>query len=193
MHRLLSFLPLLLVGCGDCQEVHLTPEERAWFADYRPGATLTFRSNRGGSATFTVLPRQEWYENTNCNKLESGPYQPIFSQLVLRPAVSYSAQFRDFVLNIRKTNPERAGLLTFSAAGLDGTTDALLGKPTATLRQQACTLSSGQSYPAAYVFRQGQNATAYGNSRVRAFYWDKAAGLIRYELADGEIFDLAPR
>ncbi|RAK70618.1 hypothetical protein [Hymenobacter edaphi] len=193
MKKLLSFLPLLLTGCGDCEDVHLTPEERAWFADYQQGTTLTFRSNRGATNTLTVQPRQEWYENKPCNKLESGPYHFIFSQVVLRPASAYDEKHRDFVLNIRKTHPERPGLLTFSAAGLDGTTDALPGKPTATLQQQVCTLSSGKTYPAAYVFRQGQNATNYGNGRMQAFYWDKTDGLIRYELADGEIFDLAAR
>ncbi|WP_171025701.1 hypothetical protein [Hymenobacter jeollabukensis] len=37
-------------------------------------------------------------------------------------------------------------------------------------------LLTGQSPPAAYVFRQGQKATNYGNGRGRTFYWAKPTG-----------------
>jgi len=192
MKKLLSFLPLLLTGCGTCEEVSLSPEERALFAGYQEGTRLTFRSNRGHSNSFTVLPRQEWHENTRCNTPEAGRYQPIFTQLVLRPATPYDDKHRDFVVNMRKSNPQRPGQLAFSFAGLDCTTASQPGEPTAKLVLQPCTLTTtGQAYPAAYVFRQGQNATNYGNGQLRAFYWDKQAGLIRYELADGEIFERA--
>ncbi|PJJ59861.1 hypothetical protein [Hymenobacter chitinivorans] len=192
MKTLLSVFSFLLGGCGTCQEVTLSAEERAWFATYTEGTRLTFRSNQGRTATATVLPRQEWHENTNCNKLEAGPYQPIFSQLVLRPALPYDAQHRDFVVNIRKHKPGRAGWLTLNVAGLEGDSAALAGGPLARLVRQSCTLSTtGKTYPAAYVFRQGQNATQRGTGPVRAFFWDKHDGLIRYELAGGEIFELA--
>ncbi|UOQ50887.1 hypothetical protein [Hymenobacter cellulosivorans] len=194
MKTLLPIFSLLLGGCGTCQEVTLSADERAWFANYTEGSRLTFRSNQGRTATATVLPRQEWHENTNCNKLEAGSYQPIFSQLVLRPAAPYDAQHRDFVVNIRKHNPKRAGWLTLNLAGLECATAARSGVPLAQLVRQACTLSTtGKTYPAAYVFRLGQNATQRGTGPVRAFYWDKQDGLIRYELAGGEIFELTAR
>jgi hypothetical protein len=61
--------------------------------------------------------------------------------------------------------------------------------PTDVLIQEPCVLSTGKTYPAAYVFRDGQNAKNYGMSRLKAFHWDKQAGLVRYELADGEVFE----
>ncbi|KAA9339317.1 hypothetical protein F0P96_01440 [Hymenobacter busanensis] len=190
MKKLLGSLALLLGGCGPCQEVALLPDERAWFASYQEGHTVRFRSNRGATNVLTVLPRQEWHENTNCNIPEAGRYQPIFSQLVLRPTAAYDTQRGNFVVNLRKNNPDRPALLTFNLSGLDCTTAATMGQPTTKLQQQPCTLATtGKAYPTAYVFRHGQNATNYGNGRVQAVYWDKQDGLIRYELADGETFD----
>lgn len=192
MKKLLSFLPFLLTGCGACEEVSLPAEERAWFAPYpRAGETITFRSNRGRTVTAVVQPPKEWHTNQDCNKLESGNYQPIFVQLTLVPTEKYNDSNLSFSVNIRKHNPEKPGFLTFDMAGLQCGTSTQPGTPTAKLMPQPVTLSNGASYPAAYVFRNGQNCTSYSNARLQAFYWDKQAGLIRYELTDGEVFDLA--
>ncbi|MFD1466704.1 hypothetical protein ACFQ48_00595 [Hymenobacter caeli] len=193
MRKFLSLLFPLLAGCT-CQEVVLTPDERAWLAAYAPGAVVAFRSNRGATNTLTVQPRQEWHENTDCNYLEAGPYQPIFSQIVLRLGTQYDDKNRDLVVNLHKITPKIPGDLKFYLAGLECTTPAQLGAPGAKLARQACTLATtGKTYPDAYVFRNGSNGTNRGNQRMQAFYWDKQDGLIRYELADGEVFDRAPR
>ncbi|MCB2407920.1 hypothetical protein [Hymenobacter lucidus] len=192
MKKLLSFLPLLLAGCGPCQEIILSPPERAWLAAYQPGEKITFRSNRGRTNTLTMLPPKEWHENTDCNRLESGNYQPIFSQIILQSATVYNARNPYFLVTMRKNNPDRPGYLTFSMAGVECGTAAEEGQPTSKLQQRSCTLTTtGQVYPRAYFFQDGQNATHYGTGPVRAFYWDRQAGLIRYDLADGETFELA--
>ena len=194
MKKLLLFLPPLLTSCGSCEEVLLTPEERAWFTVYQKASTVTFRSNRGHTVTAVVQPLKEWHQNTDCNQLESGKYQPIFTQLGLIPAEKYNDSNPSFTVNIRKHNPEKPGYMTFDMAGLQCGTASKAGVPTATWQQQACTLSTtGKTYPAAYAFRRDQNCTSYSNARLQAFYWDKQDGLIRYELTDGEIFELAAR
>lgn len=194
MKKLLSALALLLTGCVTCQQIALLPEERAWLGSYTEGQRVVFRSNRGTTATATVLKPQEWHTNTDCNWMESGKFQPIFSQIVLRPSSVYNDKNRDFVVNLRKNNPERPADVSFSVAGLECLSAAKEGQITSKLQQQACTLSTtGKTYLAAYVFRQGRNATIYGGGQLQAFFWDKQDGLIRYELTTGEVFELVSR
>lgn len=197
MKKRLSLAALLTLaltaGCGSCEQVRLTPEERAWFPAHAEGEQLFFRSNRGGTNTLTAMKQREWYENTDCNKLESGSYQPINVSFSLQSATEYDAKLPHFNVAINKTRPERPGRLTFSISGLEYPLPSLKPGPTAVLVQEPCRLTTGKYYPAAYVFRDGQNAMNYGLGHLRAFHWDKQDGLIRYELADGEVFERTAR
>jgi hypothetical protein len=190
MKKLLSVLSLLTAGCGTCEQVRLTPGERAWFPAHPKGTPIAFRSNRGDSNTMTFLEQREWFSNTDCNKLESGSYQPIHVQFGLESATRYDDKLPHFSISVDKIRPDVPARLQFSIAGLEYPLPSgrKIG-PTDVLVQEPCTLSSGKTYPAAYVFRDGQNAMNYGTGRMKVFHWDKQAGLIRYELADGEVFE----
>jgi hypothetical protein len=190
MNKVLSLLALLAAGCGTCEPVQLTPEERAWFPAHPKGTTISFRSNRGNSNNMTLLEQREWLGNTDCNKLEEGNYQPIHVQYGLESATRYDPKRPYFSIVADKIRPDVPARLQLSIAGLDyplpagqkiGPTDVLVPEP--------CRLSTGKNYPAAYVFRDGQNAKNYGTGRMKSFHWDKQAGLVRYELADGEVFE----
>lgn len=194
MLKLLSFLSPLLAaatGCGKCVPVNLTPDERAWVSVYRPGQQVRFRSNRGTTNTMTVQPLKEWHDNQDCNMLESGRFQPIRSTLYLTSATSYgSGQSASFSLYLYKTNPDRPAQFNWDFAGLilKGS-DLKTGKPYYSVSQPV-TLTNGRSFPNAQLLRDGQNAMATRGSQLRAAYWDQRAGLLRYELANGEVFDL---
>ena len=190
MKKLLSFLSLLTAGCGPCEQVQLTPDERAWFPGHPKGTPIAFRSNRGHANTMTLTEQREWFNNTDCNKLESGAYQPIHIQFGLESATLYDPKLPHFSIVADKTKPDVPARLQFSISGLEYPLPSgqKIG-PTDVLIQEPCVLSSGKTYPAAYVFRDGQNARNYGTGRLKAFHWDKQAGLIRYELADGEVFE----
>ena len=196
MNKLLPLLSLLAAGCGDCEPVSLTADERAWVSAYQPGQRLTFQSNRGATNVFTVLPLKEWHDNQNCNQLEAGKYQPIRSTLALTSATDYGGTGgAGFSLLAYKTKPTYPAQLTFTLGGLlcqatdpPGSANPKLVKLTA----QAVTLAGGRSYPEAQLIRSGEHGTIYmGTSEMRAAWWDRQAGLLRYELASGEVFDLA--
>jgi hypothetical protein len=196
MPKLLSLLsPLLaLAGCGDCIPVDLTPGERAWVSAYQPGQRVTFRSNRGATNVLTMQPLKEWHDNQDCNKLESGKYQPIRTTLVLTSAAAYGDDSPSFSLLAYKTSPDHPAQLTFTLAGLLCQATDPPGSPNpklVKLQPQAITLPGGRSYPAAQLMRSGQRGTIHlGISQLRAAWWDQQAGLLRYELASGEVFDL---
>ena len=194
MHKLLFYLAPLLAAtaaCGDCEPVSLTPDERAWVGAYRPGQQVTFRSNRGATNVFTVLPLKEWHTNQDCNVIESGRYQPIQVTLSLQSATTYGApEQTSFSLMVEKTTPKRVATLAFSLAGLIGDKSDMPGGKVFKLVPAPVTLASGRSFPSAYAIRNGQNAIYLRGSQLRAAYWDQRAGLVRYELASGEVFDL---
>lgn len=195
MHKLLSFLaaPLLAsAGCGDCKPVEPTADERAWVDVYRPGQQLTFRSNRGATNVLTMQPLKQMRSNQDCNKLESGYYQPLRLTLILQSATNYGGPDNpSFTLQLDKTSPERPATLLFNLAGLLGENSDVPGGKVFKLVPAPVTLSNGRSFPAAYAIRNGQNAIYLRGSQLRAAYWDRQAGLLRYELASGEVFDLA--
>jgi hypothetical protein len=198
MTKLLSFLSslLALAGCGDCIPITLTPDERAWASAYQPGQRLTFRSNRGATNVLTMQPLREWHDNENCNWLESGNYQPIRSTLILTSTTAYGSSNPSFSVLAYKTSPDHPAQLTFDLAGLLCQATDPPGGPNPRLIKlapQALTLPGGRSYPAAQLIRSGEHGTIHlGNSQIRAAWWDQRAGLLRYELASGEVFDLAP-
>jgi hypothetical protein len=197
MPKLLSILsPLLaLAGCGNCVPIDLTPDERAWVSAYQPGQRLTFRSNRGATNVLTMQPLKEWHDNENCNWLESGNYQPIRSTLILTSAAAYGSSNPSFSVLAYKTSPDHPVQLTFDLAGLLCQATDPPGGPNprlVKLTPATITLSGGRSYPAAQLLRSGQLGTIHlGSSQMRAAWWDQHAGLLRYELASGEVFDLA--
>ena len=51
-------------------------------------------------------------------------------------------------------------------------------------------ITTNENYPSAYYFENGVNANGYGTNSPKSFYWDKRAGLIKYETHDGEVFEL---
>ncbi|RTQ49239.1 hypothetical protein EJV47_13925 [Hymenobacter gummosus] len=195
MRKLLAFLSPLLAaatGCGDCTPVEPTADERAWVGAYQPGQQLTFRSNRGATNVLTMEAIKEMRSNQDCNKLESGPYQPLRLTLILSSATNYGGeQGPSFTLQLDKTTPEREATLLFNLAGLLGNKSDVPGGKVFTLLPAPVTLAGGRSYPNAYAIRNGQNAIYLRGSQLRAAYWDQRAGLLRYELETGEVFDLA--
>jgi hypothetical protein len=194
MKKLFPLLALLATGCGDCVPIALTPDERAWVSAYQPGQRLTFRSDRGAINVLTVQPFKEWHDNQPCNRLESGSYQPIRSTLILHSAADYGSKDPSFSVLAYKTDPDRPVQLTFDLAGLLCQATDPPGVPNPRLIKltpQALALPGGRSYPAAQLIRSGEHGTIHlGNSQVRAAWWDQRAGLLRYELASGEVFSL---
>lgn len=193
MRQSLALLaPLVAIaGCGDCVPVALLPEERAWVRAYQPGQQVTFHSNRGATNVLAAQPLKEWYSNQNCNKLESGRYQPIRSTLVLASATNYGGtDHPSFSLILEKTSPDQPATLLFNLAGLLADKSDVPGGPVFKLVPAAVTLAGGASFPSAYAMRNGENAIYLRGSLLRTVYWDQKAGLIRYELVSGEIFDL---
>jgi hypothetical protein len=114
---------------------------------------------------------------------------------VLTSATAYSSGSPSFSLLAYKTYPDHPAQLTFTLADLLCQATDPPGSPNlrlVKLTPEAITLASGHRYPAAQLMRSGQRGTIYmGNSQLQAAWWDRRASLLRYELASGEVFDLA--
>ena len=186
-------LGLLASACRPCTKLPLSADDRVWTAAYpRVGEVVTFRSNLGHLATYRVAERVDTYNNLDCNWLEVGPDQPAHFHVMLRPAAFPQGGTHDLTLYLVKWGAQQPAQLDFRLASLEAYFHEKDDHHHFRLQPRACTLASGQRFPQAYYFEAGHNALAYGNADFRAYYWDPQAGLLRYELPSGEVFDLVP-
>jgi hypothetical protein len=193
MRKLLSLLGLLVSACSPCTKLPLSAEDRVWVAAYpRVGQEVTFRSDQGHVATYTVADRVETYNNQDCNWLEVGADQPAHFHVTLRPTAFPQGGAHDLTLYVVKWSAQQPAQLDFRLAGLEAYFHERDDHHHFRLQPRPCTLASGQRFPQAYYFEAGRNAIGYGAAQLRACYWDPQAGLLRYELPSGEVFDLVP-
>ena len=191
MKKLLSLFSLLASACSPCYKLPLSADDRNWVAAYpRVGQVLTFRSNQGHTTTFTVAELVDTYNNRDCNWLEIGLRQPAHLHVTLRPAAFPRGGRYDLTLYLVKWSRRQPANLDFRMAGLEAYFYEEHVRHDYQLQARPCTLASGRHYPHAYYFEAGRNAVDYGVAQMRAFYWDHQAGLVRYELPDGEVFEL---
>ncbi|MFD1874890.1 hypothetical protein [Hymenobacter bucti] len=193
MKKLLPLLVLLASACNPCTKLPLSADDRAWTGAYpRVGQEIAFRSDRGHAATYRVAERVDTYNNLDCNWLEIGSDQPAHFHLTLRLTAFPQGGARDLTLYVVKWSAQQPAQLDFRMAGLEAYFHERDDHHHFRLLPRACTLASGQRFPQAYYFEAGRNAIAYGAPPLRAWYWDPQAGLLRYELIDGEVFELVP-
>jgi hypothetical protein len=191
MRKLLSLISFLASACSPCTKLPFSAEDRTWVTAYpQVGQKLTFRSNRGNAATFTVVELVDTYNNLDCNRLALGPNQPAHFHVTLRPVAFPEGGRSDLTLYVLKWSGQQPAKLDFRMAGLEAYFHEEYDEHHFQLLTRPCTLASGRHYPQAYYFEAGRNAIDYGVAQLRAFYWDKQDGLVRYELPDGEVFEL---
>ena len=193
MKKLLSVFALLASACHPCTKLPLSAADRAWVAAYpRVGQAVTFRSNLGNTATYTVAERVDTYNNLDRNWLETGGDQPAHFHVTLRPTAFPQGGAHDLTLYVVKWSAPKPAQLDFRLASLEAYFNERNDQHHFRLQPRPCTLASGQHYPQAYYIAEGRNAIAYGTTDFRACYWDPRVGLLRYELPGGEVFDLVP-
>ncbi|GAB3637362.1 hypothetical protein GCM10027422_29520 [Hymenobacter arcticus] len=189
----IPLLALLASACSPCTKLPLSAADRVWTAAYpRVGQEVAFRSNLGNTATYTVAERVDTYNNLDCNWLEIGSDQPAHFHVTLRPTAFPQGGAHDLTLYVLKWSAQQPAQLDFRLASLEAYFHEKDDHHHFRLRPRPCTLASGQHYPQAYYMEEGRNAIAYGTTDFRACYWDSQAGLVRYELPSGEVFDLVP-
>ncbi|MDY0904536.1 hypothetical protein SOM16_06330 [Pedobacter sp. CFBP9032] len=164
----------------------MTLEEKAWLNPYRKGDTLVFESNLKNIDTILVTEKTHFYTNENCNWIEIGTTQDEGINMTLIPKTCHNKFYCEGEISIIKSpNSETAPF--FRIFGLEhstaSTSDSLI-------ESEISLSTNGKNYKHAYVVESGVNANNYGNNYLKSFHWDKNEGLIRYEGADGEVFEL---
>jgi hypothetical protein len=183
---ILSFLLLVLMGSCNCVETHLSKEEREWFSAYEKGQTIIFKSNRGNLDTIVVVEKVETYGNKECNWFEIGTIQNNMIDIVFKSKNCRNESDCEGNISISKDKPNEKRLPFFRIFGLEYAPATQNNE----LRTENIKLTNGKAYESAYYFEDQINADSYGGNYLKSFYWDKKDGLIRYDLIDGEIFEL---
>ena len=191
MKKLLSLFGLLASACSPCTQLPLSAADQAWVAAYpRVGQELTFRSNQGHLATYRVAERVDTYNNLDCNWLAVGWEQPAHFHVTLRPTASPQGGAHDLTVYLVKWSARQPAQLDFRMAGLEAYFHEPDDHHHFRLQPRSCTLATGRRFLQAYYMDAGRNALAYGAAQWQSFYWDPQAGLLRYELTSGEVFEL---
>jgi hypothetical protein len=182
---ILIFIALMLNSCT-CKQVNLTENEKQWLDPYEKGDLLVFKSNLGNIDTIVVTKKVNFYTNENCEWFTIGDTQNQGINIDLKPKKCHNKSYCEGEISIIKSTVEKDTAPFFRIFGLE------FSKNTSHLIKREIILSTnGKVYNSAYLFQEGLNADNYGNNYMKSFIWDKKDGLIRYESADGEIFEIA--
>lgn len=183
---LLIALQIILNSCN-CVETQLTKEEKEWFSVYKKGQAIIFKSNYGNLDTIVVTEKSEFHGNKDCNWLEVGTIQNHMMHMVFKSKDCRNKSDCEGRIEISKDKMDEKSFPFFRIFGLEYAPASQKN----TLKQRSIKLTTtNKIFSASYYFEDKVNANSYGSNYLKSFYWDKNAGLIRYEKNDGEIFEL---
>jgi len=183
---LLLLLVIFFYSCN-CVETHLTVDEKSWFSVYEKGQKIIFKSNRGNIDTIEVAEKIETHGNKDCNWIEMGRIQEHIMYIELKTKVCHNYSYCDAEISISKDSEDKNAFPSFRIFGL------YFSKLYQKIEPQIVSVklvNSNKIYSSTYHFESGVNADGYGIDCPKSFYWDKNEGLIKYELNDGEVFEL---
>ena len=187
MKFIIYFLSILLFS-SCCKKVELSENEKEWVHPYLKGDTIYFQSNKGNIDTIVVIDKTEYYTNSKCNWFELGNIQNQGINIELKPSICRNEAYCEGIISIVKDETEETSLPFFRIFGLEYSTSSISTK---LIIENVKLSSTNKTYNSCYLFQSKMNANDYGDVFLKSFYWNKKAGLIKYESISGEIFELA--
>ncbi|OXB10874.1 hypothetical protein B0A81_02610 [Flavobacterium plurextorum] len=169
---------IVINSCGKCVETNLTKEERAWFSVYEKDQTIVFKSNLGNIDSLVVTDKSETFGNKDCKWVEIGTIQNNMLKLNLRSKACKSKDFCEGIMMISKDQPNQQALPFFRIFGLEFSPNSGANKM---ITKKVNFDHVKLEYSDVYFFEDKLNCNSYGSNFLKSFYWDKKAGLIRYE------------
>lgn len=178
---------LVFLSSCNCTETNLTKEEREWFSVYDKGQTIIFKSNLGNLDTLLVSEKIETHNNKDCNYFGIGSMQPNVMFIRIKSKICHNESYCGGEIFISKDKVDEKCFPSFTLFGLNQ--EGQLSKVVSKLESNGLDTIK-KIYNHVYNFEDGINAKSYGSNYLKSFYWDKKEGLVRYDLVNGEIFEL---
>lgn len=187
MKKIILIFSLTILTSCHCVETHLTKEEKEWFSAYEKGQSIIFKSNRGHLDTLIVTEKVETFGNKDCNWFEIGTIQNNMLNINFKSKTCLSEANCEGIISISKDKPDEKEIPFIRLFGLEFAPKA----EHSLLKKKSIKLSMTKTvYKSAYFFEDQINSNSYGSNYLKSFYWDKKVGLIRYDLYNGEVFEL---
>lgn len=175
-----------------CTKINLNSEDKGWFSFYKKHKTICFRSNLDSIDTLKVaFPIESEY--TVCNKFELSEYQYEEIVVILKSLKCHGLEsnFCDITMNFSKhlqMSTEKECLKSFKA--FDLRTDLL---ESLIEYKDSIRIKSIDKSLSCYTFNFSKPHIGDmdgGTHILKQFSWNKEYGLVKYELSNGEIYEL---
>jgi len=177
----LLIFQFLFNSCG-CIQTDLSKSERKWCSAYTYGSVVIFKSNFGNIDSLKVTELEEGITNEDCNRLVGKTQQNYIAvKLKLKKCKDENC---DIQIAIYKKKVDKIAFPFFNVFGLEY--DPIIQKNK--LFKRKVILSNTNKTYDCYTFKDSINARSYGS--IKAFDYSIENGIVRYETAKGEVFEL---
>ena len=186
---------IFLQSCSfdeNCKQIRLSSKDISWFNFYKKHHTICFKSNYNNYDTL-LIPSSITSDYTPCNKFELGDYQyeEMAVSLKFSKCHGLESNFCEATLRFSKhlqTNDKKDCLKNFEV--FDLSTDMLSNLKE---YEDSIQLKKFKNSLHCYTFNLSKphtSAVKGSSSILREFSWSEEYGLVKYELSNGEIYEL---
>lgn len=179
---LLLFCIFSAIGCGNCEKLALTNEEKAWVNHFKVGQQSYYRNSHGMLDTLEVKSVVSYF--TQCNKIELSNYQYEVYGVTFKFRSIQPYKIREPFITI-STEEWKHHIPEIIFANLGPFLNNLQNKLPAPID----TIIRGMSLKSVYYYAKGLNTEQYGEKEYfKSFFWNKEVGLVAYTTIDDETY-----
>lgn len=175
-------LGFLLNACvfSNCETIDLTKEEKSYFDTFQTNKTLKFK-NKILNSTIIFNIDFKIMEYSTCSKIEIGPFVNQYFNIQYESNISDSNWLTQFSIYFEKEKKQKKCFKEFRC--LDFYTNFY--DETDKLKW-----IEFKNKPLQVLFLDKHKFKEQPNNYVKAIYWSKKYGLVRFDTFDGQYFEL---
>lgn len=174
-----------------CKKISISQDEKRWLDFYQIGDSIFYKSNLGNIDTFLVKDVNDYFY-TSCNKFELGENQYESNGVTLKCLnVLKRENFNQEVwFNFKKNVNNISDSTSFKYFNVFDYKTETFSDFNEIEKSVINLTTTGKEYDAYFFDRSGRHSNEDGTAVViKLFYWSKEHGLLKYETANGEIFE----
>jgi hypothetical protein len=180
--NLLMLSASFLAGCGKCEKLNLSHNEKDWVNHFQKGQNFAYKNLNGKVDTLQVKDTSNYY--TQCNKIELSRYQfEIYLVIFKLKSQNHYNNDEPNISITTQTWEQRIPYIHFGNLGPHR--NDLENK----MPIEIDTVLNGIKLKSVYYYAKGLNTEQYGDKDYfKNFFWNKESGLVAYTTMENEVF-----